>query len=195
MAIPSQCQSIADQLQAAKELMAELEADFRDLPNGPEKWRTFQLLKSVRSRVHSLQIALNHCVNPPPPLSDLTPLSVNPNRQPDGIHPIMVLHNNGAGPATGPFKITFGVEYISSYDQDPPLRRFSEFTINVPAAQTFPPGATTNVNTDVTLPVIKRPGSSMPALFDFYVLVDSENQVQEANEANNYLQLLNQPVF
>ena len=145
--------------------------------------------------MHSLQIALNNCVNPPPPLSDLTPLFVTPNRQPDGIHPVMVIHNNGAGPASGPFKITFGVEYISSFDQDPPLRRFSEFAIDVPASQTFQPGASTNVNTNVAIPVLKRPGSNMPALFDFYILVDAENQVQETNEGNNYLQLLNQPVF
>jgi hypothetical protein len=173
---------------------AHLVADYQEETNVRDKIRTFMLIRSVRSSVITLQKSLNLCVNPPPPMPDLIPVAVTPNRQVDGIHPEIVIFNNGTGPASGPFKVTFGTEYVSSYDQDPPLYSDVVFDINVPASQTFPPGVNTNVNTEHTFPALVRPGTTEPVVFNFYVLVDPDNQLPETNDGNNSFQQLAQPV-
>ena len=59
----------------------------------------------------------------------------------------------------------------------------------------MPPGVTASIDGKATVPVLRRPGSSLPATFNFYVLVDADNQAAETNEGNNYPALLSQPVF
>ncbi len=152
MAIPARCQPIADQLQNDKDLLADLQTELSGETSARDKLRTLRLIRSVRSNVLTLQKALNNCINPPPQLPDLIPVAVMPNRRTDGVHPAVVVFNNGLGPATGPFKITFGTEYVSSYHQDPPLYADVVFDINVPASQNFPPGVNTSVDTNVAFP-------------------------------------------
>lgn len=194
MAVPAKCQPIADRLQDARELLADLEAEYRAETDTREKMRTFMLIKSVRSSVASLQKSLNTCINPALPKPDLIPVAVNPNRTANEIHPGIVILNNGGSPASGPFKITFGTQFVSSYDQDPPLYSNVTFDIDVPGSQTFPAGANTTISTNHTFPALVRPGTTSPVLFDFYVLVDPDNQVAEAHEDNNYFQRLSQKV-
>jgi hypothetical protein len=186
MTIPLRCQPIADRLQNSQDLLAELDAEYREETNARDKMRTFMLIRSVRSSIITLQKSLDLCVNPPPPMPDLMPVAVTPNRQPDGVHPQIVIFNNGPGPASGPFKITFGTQYVSSYDQDPPLYSNVTFDIDVPASQTFPPGVSTNIDTNHKFPALVRPGTIEPVIFWFYVMVDPDNQVPETNEGNNY---------
>jgi len=189
--IPTKCQPVADELAAAQELAADLQAEYKATANGPEKSRIFALLKSVRSRIAVLRAQLNECLNPPPPLPDLVPVTVSVSRHADGkaLDAAVLVTNRGEGVAQGPFKIALGVEFISSYDQDPPLRAYREATFNVPASVTIPPGTNFTSDSMKNIPILRRPGSSMPATFDYDALVDVDNQVRENVENNNYIKV------
>lgn len=191
--VPKQCESIALQLQSAKELADDL-FNVWQTATGQDKSRAFFLWRSANSKVRQLAVALNKCVNPPPLLPDLVPVNVRPTVHQGGqlFDAAVVINNEGAGRAAGPFKVTLGVEYVS-YSQDPPLRVFRELTLNVPAGVTIEPGATyTTSDSMKNIQINRRPGSTMPPLFDFYILVDPDNQIAEKIEGNNYLQLLSQ---
>jgi hypothetical protein len=132
-----------------------------------------------------------NCLNPPALLPDLVPVGVSRSRSAPTTQPAfdaaVVINNQGAETAVGPFKVTLGVEY-PDYSQDPPLRVYREVALNVPAAVTIDPGATYQTTDAMkNIPINRRPGSTLPPIYDYYILVDADNQIEETNNENNYL--------
>ncbi len=188
--IPAQCALIASELEAAKSLADDLLQEFQNSPPGRDKSRAFYVWRQANSKARSFANALDKCLNPPPSPPDLIPVRVQPimNATQTAFDAAVVINNQGAGPAAGPFKVVLGVEYVD-YSQDPPLRPFRVATLNVPADVTIAPGAT-YVTTDTmkAVPINHRPGTSDTPLFDMYALVDSDNQIKETLENNNNLE-------
>jgi hypothetical protein len=191
-AVPSKCQSIAEQLTAAENLEASLQAEYNQLPPGQDRSRVFFQLRAARTAVGQLRIQLSQCVNPPPPLPDLLPIGFNVTKHPDGtaLDVAAVIFNEGEGSASGPFKLALGAYYVSTYGQDPPLYVYQEKDLTVPSSVTIQPGDSYTSDSMNDIPILFRPGSSMPAEFIFYVLVNGDHQLAETNLNNNYLQQL-----
>jgi len=189
--IPERCAPLAQQLEAARDVAIGLREEF-ERATGREKSHLFFLLRAAVKEVNRLTAELHLCVHPPPPRPDLVPIDVKPfvHTPADRMFDLAtVIENQGAGQAKGPFVVTMGVEYLS-FTQDPPLRVFREHQINVPAGVTIDPGATFVTDKMPDIPINRRPGSQLPPKYDIYVLADSNKQVAESAEGNNYLQLL-----
>jgi hypothetical protein len=181
MAIPARCQSIADNLAEQRTLLADLQSDLNTTTDPQEKSRIRFLMRPVQHQIGLLNTQLGHCINPPPPPPDLLPSDFVFRTQPGGTAFDFALNieNTGAGAATGPFKVTLGVDYYT-YEQDPPLLVFRELDINVPASLTIAAGATYTTDYWTNIPILHRAGGTM-ARYEFYALVES-------NEGNNSLQ-------
>ena len=129
-----------------------------------------------------------------PPLPDLVPIRVQPtvNVTQTAFDASATIINQGGGSATGPFKVTLAVTYVD-YSQDPPLYVTPVADLNVPADVTINPGAIYTASDSLKgIPINYRPGSSEEPVFDLYLLVDSEEQIEETDESNNALTLYTQ---
>ena len=131
------------------------------------------------------------------PLSNLRPVDVTVWFHPDNaaFDATLLVNNNGAAPALGSFKITFGYSYLD-YSQDPPLTVYHERNMVVPGSTDVQPGGT-NPFVFTNIPFVRKPGNTI-APYNFYALVDAENQIAESNEADNNLtvtKLLRPPRF
>jgi hypothetical protein len=185
--VPPQCALIAQELADARSLANDLLQEFKDSPPGQKKSQAFNEWRAANSQVKSFANALERCLNPPPPLPDLVPVRVaaNVNAAQTAFDAAVVINNQGAGPAPGPFKITLGVTYVD-YSQDPPLYITPVATLQVPNNVTIQPGATyTTSDTMKNIPINHRPGTNDTPLFDLYILVDSDFEISESLENNN----------
>jgi hypothetical protein len=179
--IPAKCQPIVDQLEAAEQMLQQMENSNADASS----------IKAQRSKLAGLHAELNKCIHPPRSLPDLVATRVTTTRHPDGnaLDATLIVSNEGDGPVSGPFKIAFAVDYVVSYGQDPPLHAYAESVFNVPVSVTIEPGAHYLTESLNGIPIVRRPGSRMPPTFVFYALLDADNEIKEKNERNNTFKL------
>jgi hypothetical protein len=170
------CSALAARLQAAEELVADLQEELANTPSGPERARLLALLKSARATAARLRAQLQSCLDPPPPLPDLLAARVILDR-PTGAtraDAALVVTNAGPGPAQGPFRIAFGVTAGNV---------FREIDFQVPATVTIQPGA--EYTTDFMRGIaVVRDGNGV-ATFVIDALVDLDQVIPETNEGNN----------
>jgi hypothetical protein len=170
------CSALAAQLDAAEDLLADLQDELENTPNGPERWRLFARIKSVRATVARLRAELASCLHPPPLLPDLAPVRVILDR-PTGATlaaAALVITNAGPGPARGPFRIAFGVTTGSL---------FREIDFAVPASEVIQPGA--QYTTDFMHGISVNRDATGTAAFVFDALVDMDLVIPETDESNN----------
>ena len=194
--VPARCQPIADELAATQSTAASLKAEYNSLPPGPERSQVFRQWRAALTAEGQLAIQLNQCIHLLAPLPDLIPsTNIVQNLHPDSRDPAVtvfdwapVAMNIGNGAATGvAFEIALAVEYVAAY-QDPPLYGDGAETLTVPASVVINPGGTyTPPLSDFfqNIPILFRPGTSEPAVFTFWVTLNSDHALQESDETNN----------
>lgn len=185
--VPTSCQGLANSLAQKEKLLTEIRAEYNSA-TGQDKDRLFYLMRGALAAVSQAEAALNFCVNPPPALPDLSAkdFTIRWHTDKKAFDFAVLVHNDGA-PVSGPFKITLGITYVSDYSQSPPLTDTAEITVTVPAGLTLQTGDTYTSEYFLNIPFVVAPGSSF-ASDTFYALVDSDDQIQESNKANNNLQ-------
>ena len=131
------CELIAQELEEARGLARDLFSQWHEA-TGKEKSRLF-LWRAANATVGRLQVEYPNCLNPPVLPPDLVPVGVSRSRSVPITEPAfdaaVVINNQGAASAVGPFTGTFGLDY-ADYKQDPPLRVYRGVALE-PSCQSY----------------------------------------------------------
>jgi hypothetical protein len=97
--------------------------------------------------------------------------------------------NIGNGVATGvAFEIALAVEYVTTYAGLDPIYGDGAEHFTVPASNIINPGGVYTpplANFFQNIPILFQPGTGQPALFTFWVTLNSDHALQESDETNN----------
>ena len=132
------CELIAQELEEARGLARDLFSQWH-AATGKKKSRLFFLWRAANTTVARLRVEYENCLNPPALLPDLVPVGVSRSRSVPITEPAfdaaVVINNQGAASAVGPFTGTFGLDY-ADYNQDPPLRVYRGVALE-PSCQSY----------------------------------------------------------
>lgn len=194
--VPARCQPIADELAATQSTAASLKAEYNSLPPGSERSQVFRQWRAALTAEGQLAIQLNQCIHLLAPLPDLIPTGIVQNLHPDSRDPTITVFdwapmamNIGNGVATGvAFEIALAVEYVTTYAGLDPIYGDGAEHFTVPASNVINPGGVYTpppANFFQNIPILFQPGTGQPALFTFWVTLNSDHALQESDETNN----------
>jgi len=179
------CETINAQLNSLNRQRDQVEAQLENFGTASQRRQLLNELKTLNHEIAVKQKDYQNCLHPPAPKPDLVAktFQVKPNHAAKTLAIAGVVQNDGDGPARGPFAIVLGVTYLDRSGKTITRAR----TLQIPATVTIEGHGTQYVTESIQdLPLLYR--SENPKFqYDLEMIVDSENQISEVSESNNYL--------
>lgn len=178
------CQAIKTQLDALTEERGTVEEELHEVHDPRQRSRLIAELRALNQQIATKRTQYNNCLNPPLPKPDLVAktFQISRNNAARTMDIACVIQNAGDGPARGPFVVTLGV----SYKTDKGVQVTRQLNIQVSAGTTVEGHGTQYVTESMkSVPLYYR--NEHPEItYRLEMIVDSNNQVSEVSESNNY---------